>query len=140
MGILVHATPDDLVDGDWFESVPVGAASLLRSASILVSKATRHDRYDTTPAGAPSDPTIAEAFRDATCQQVTEWIAAKVDPNKGAFGQDLQIGSQSVPGGSVTYAGQATVEQRAKAATQLSELAFDVLTNAGLGTRAPRYL
>ena len=66
--------------------------------------------------------------------------ARRRDPNKGAFGQDLQIGSQSVPGGSVTYAGQATVEQRATAATQLSELAFDVLTNAGLGTRAPRYL
>lgn len=42
---------------------------LLRLASGAVTRATRRAHYDVTPAGAPKDEDVAEAFREATLAQ-----------------------------------------------------------------------
>ena len=139
MGILIFATPADLVSGDWLDDVPAKAGRLIRSASVLVTAATRLDRYDTDGAGLPSSPSVAGTFRDAVCQQVTEWVGAGIDPLKGGFGQAPRVASQSVTGGSVGYTGHASVEQIAKAATSLSDSALQILRNEGLASRVPGY-
>lgn len=139
MGILIFATAADLVAGDWLDDLPLNAGRLIRSASVLVSTATRLDVYDVTDDGLPSAPGTAAAFRDAVCQQVTEWAGAGIDPLKGGFGQAPKVSSQSVDGGSVGYTGYATVEQIAKAATSLSESARQILRNAGLASGIPRH-
>lgn len=139
MGILIFATASDLVAGDWLDVAPTNAGRLIRSASVLVTAATRLDRYDTDDAGLPSAPSVADTFRDAVCQQVTEWVGAGIDPLKGGFGQAPRVSSQSVDGGSVGYTGYANVEQIAKAATSLSDSARQILRNEGLASRSPGY-
>jgi hypothetical protein len=80
--MLVYATPDELTTF-LGEAAPDNADRLLRGASGLVRSATRAALYDVTSTGMPSDPDIAEAFRDATCAQAAEWISSGVNPAAG---------------------------------------------------------
>jgi len=102
---LVYATADDLTTF-LGEAAPANADRLLKGASNLVRTATRAALYDVTSAGLPSDPDVAEAFRDAACAQAAEWIDKGVDPGAGtapAAPQSSGIGGATVnwgaPGG-----------------------------------------
>lgn len=102
---LVYATSDDLATFTG-NPAPDNAARLLKGASALVRTATRAALYDVTSTGLPSDPDIAEAFRDATCAQAAEWIDKGVDPASGTapgVPQSSGIGGATVnwgaPGG-----------------------------------------
>lgn len=139
MSIAVFATGQDLVAGDWLPEAPANAGSLIRSASVLVTDATRLDVFEVT-GGLPADPQIAEAFRDAVCQQVVVWSSSGIDPAKGEFGQAPQVASESVPGGSVTYTGLPKAEDRIKAAAELCAASKLILRNAGLRSGTPRLL
>lgn len=140
--MLIYATGDDL--SDWTgDAAPDNAASLLRSASILVRDATRAALYDVDPSGKPSDDVISGAFRDATCAQAAMWAAAKIDPGEGGVGISAPaVVSKSMGGRSVTYAdlsGSVTVQQaRAKAATELCDEARAILAAEGLTDGQPR--
>lgn len=135
-----YATPADIAEWIGLETPPDNAPQLIRHASSLVEAATRLDRYNTDADGKPTQYEIAQAFRDAVCQQVEVWHANGIDPAKGAAGQIGQIQSQSVPGGSVTYAGALTAAEIGAAATSLSEAAAHTLRNAGLGRGQVVYL
>ena len=101
--VLVYATANDAE----FDNLDVDAATITRritTASALVRKATRSAYYDTTPTGAPSDEDVAEGFRQATVTQVLAWDQLGVDPSTGPAAITGQKQSQSLLGGSVTYA------------------------------------
>lgn len=110
---------------------PVDPASI-RTASALVEHATRLDRYDIDTDGYPTSATIAEAFREAVCEQVSTWAAARINVAAGAVGQAPRITSQSVDGGSVSYATPIGTAELGTAATTLSSGAALILRNAGL--------
>ncbi|NKS58892.1 hypothetical protein GS504_15645 [Rhodococcus hoagii] len=135
--MLIYATREDL--GEWLNPVPdeQNAKALLREASALVRKATRADRYEPTPAGMPADAFIRDAFRDATCAQVSEWVTAELDPVAGLAGQELQEVASSIAGGSVTLDASGQAEARARALTELCPRGVDILRNEGLGNAHP---
>ena len=132
-----YASREDL--GEWVNPVSdeFEAKTLIREASSLVRKATRFDLYDVTPAGLPSDSFVIAAFRDATCAQVSEWVAADLDPVAGVAGQELQESSSSIAGGSVTLDVSGHSEARARALTELCPRALNILRNEGLGNAQP---
>ncbi|NKZ86549.1 hypothetical protein GS982_31795 [Rhodococcus hoagii] len=115
--MLAYAVPADLVPL-WLDDEPKGAHRLIRAASALVREATLLARYDADPVTElPTAPKVVAAFRDATCSQVAMWANAKIDPDAGAAGQEPIVASQTVPGGSVTYATGQSQQQAAAAAT-----------------------
>lgn len=136
----IYATPENLIDDNWLGELPTNAAQLIRSASTKVEAATRLARYDVDPAGMPTDPRVAAAFRNAVCQQVTLWHNGGLDPDKGIAGQAAQISSQSAGGGSVSYTGTQTVSELGQQATTLSPQALDILSLAGLNREQVVYL
>lgn len=133
--VLLYANASDLAA--WSGAVvPSNVDQLLRSASLLVRRATVTAFYEVTPAGLPSDDDVAEAMRDATCAQAGHWAALGIDPAGGAAGaasapvpQSSSIGGASVTYGSAAEAGSA----RMAAASNLCDEAAQLLVNAGLG-------
>lgn len=134
--MLVYATDTDL--GAWSTNLPANTAPYLRAASALVATATTRDIYDVDPAGKPTDPTVIDAMRDATCMQVAFWLANDIDPTAGALGFDPIPASSSIAGGSVSVD---TAAQNAAALASLSGLidtALAELRRAGLATSRVR--
>ncbi|MFI6168839.1 hypothetical protein ACIBCN_18810 [Nocardia sp. NPDC051052] len=137
--MLIYATAADLAP-EWLATAPANAAMLIRYASIRIGYATRFARYDADDTGLPTAPAVRAAMRDAVCAQVAEWSTAKIDPAAGTAGQAPVIASQSVPGGSVTYATGLTQQQQADAVTELCDTAREILSTAGLISTEPRML
>lgn len=135
----LYATPDDLQEV-WLDDVPAHAPRLIRAASTMIEFVTRLTRYPVDDDGYPTDPKHIAAFRDATCQQVTMWVHGGLDPDAGAAGQKLYVQQQTVEGGSVTYGGHVSVEERSRAATTLDGAVLRILRNAGLLTPAVQIL
>lgn len=133
-----YATESDVEQ--WLEKPPTNTKALLQHASLMVEQATRLDVYGVDADGYPINSDIKDAFRDAVCAQITMWHTTGLDPFKGHTGQQAQIASQSVPGGSVSYAGALTVEQLGLAANTLCETAFMRLRQVGLCRQAVKYL
>lgn len=140
MDLLSYATPDDLLSGEWLEAVPDNARALIRRASLLVDHATRFDRFDTDADERPVDAKIAAAFRDATCQQVAEWVTAGIDPNAGPTGQTPQVESQTTEGHSVKYSNLATLQDIAAATEHLCRASVLILRRRGLASLVPGML
>lgn len=135
--MLIHADKDALKN--WMDAEPPSNALLmLRSASILVTRATLTACYDVNASGHATDPDVVEALRDATCSQVALWIAASVDPTAGAAQPAATpVSSKSIGSGSISYdtSGSASVTAmtaRATAATKLSQEPLLILSEAGL--------
>ena len=139
--MLVYATVEDLAAEPWsIEAPPTNVDQLLAAASLLVLGATRSAVYRTDVDGYPSDPVIRLAFRDATCSQVTTWIALGIDP--AAAGADAATSSGRVTASktfgpaSVSYVGvEGAVAERARVAKGLTDAAALILSAAGLDTR-----
>lgn len=139
--MLIYATSADLVDPPWsLSTLPANVDQLLAAASLLVLGATRSAVYRTDADGYPLDPVVRAAFRDATCSQVTTWIALGIDP--AAAGADAATSSgrvaasKSLGPASVSYVGvEGAVAARARLATELSDAAALILSTAGLDTR-----
>ena len=120
------ATPTQLATWSGV-TAPANAAQLLRSAEFLVLRATLTARYDA------EDPAALAALADATCSQVTTWMALAVDPAKGAADPGSTVSAKSLGSGSVQYAvSPAAAQARANAATSLSQEALLILAQAGL--------
>lgn len=120
---LDQVAPDGITDAD--------ARRCLTAASALVRRATRSCWYDTTPAGAPRHEGVAAAFKDAVVAQCAAWFTLGVDPGLGPAG--VQSGgkqSQSLLGGSVTYAVRAGVaDDKVRTITELVPAAIDHLSD-----------
>jgi hypothetical protein len=141
--VLTYADKDALTD--WMGTdPPPNALLLLRSASILVSRATLTARYDVNASGHASDPDVIDALRDATCSQAALWIAASIDPAAGTTQPAATpVSSKSIGSASVSYdtsesASVTAMTARASAATQLSQEALLILADAGLITTTVR--
>lgn len=100
----------------------------LRAASDEVLSLTQLAAYDTV-GGIPSDTTIAEAFRDATCAIVEHWENTDdpfdVDATQGA----VKIGSVSL---GTTSSSTDSLSAREKLTRRIGHRAVTILTNAGL--------
>lgn len=139
--MLVYATVEDLAEELWsVTDPPANVGQLLASASLLVLGATRSAVYRTDVDGYPHDDVVRAAFRDATCSQVTTWIALGIDP--AAAGADAATSSGRVSASksfgpaSVSYVGvEGAVAERARVATGLTDAAALILATAGLDTR-----
>lgn len=128
----IYATREQ-VSNQWGIDPEKVNPTYLTIASLMVERFTRLDRYDVDAEGYPTEPEVRETFALATGAQVAYWIDAGLNPIAGAAGQAAQITSQSVPGGSVSYASPMTAEQRGQAATTLCETACQLLQAIGLG-------
>jgi len=132
--VLIYATSAELTT--WLGvAAPANATTLLRSASILVHRATMTAIYDVDAVTSlPTDAALVAALSDATCSQVGTWIALALDPAKGAA-DGKTVSAKSIGSGSVTYA--VSAQARADAATSLSQEAWLILAQAGLASGSP---
>ncbi|MFD6094573.1 hypothetical protein ACFWGN_20875 [Oerskovia sp. NPDC060338] len=139
--MLIYATPEELAAPPW-SSTPTNAPALLRSASVLVTQATRGTVYDVDATGMPTAPLVLGAFRDAVCSQAVTWAALGIDPTAvgvetGSAGR--VIASKGLGPASISYAGSdAAAARRALVSTSLSAEARGILDAASLLNRTVR--
>src|SRR5512139_3022469 len=129
---LTYATASDLETflGAAPDPVPAKLDRYLAVASALVRRATRAAVYDAGTTGAPSDPDVAEAFRDATCAQVAAWLDLDVHPTVGAGGLGPGVvQSSGIGGASVTYASAPQVDAKAATVAELVPEAWAYLAD-----------
>lgn len=136
--MLIYATSAELLTWTGEQAAPANVDQLLRSASILVRRATRTAVYATTADGLPTDATLVAALRDATCAQAHAWAAAGIDPTAPAPASARVATSKSIGSGSVTYAdAQAVSVAQDRLRAGLSDEAAAILADAGLTGGAP---
>lgn len=130
-----YATPDDLAVYTG-QDAPADAAVLLAKAGRFLDSAVfRLCWYTADPdTGLPTDPTVAEALRDATCAQVAWWTA--LNDSTGALG----AGYSSVSIGSVSLsrtgkAGPVAADGSESPARQVAPEVWDALGNPDLTPR-----
>lgn len=136
--MLIYATSTDLQA--WTGTTPpANAAQLLRTASILVRKATKTALYDTDSTGLPTDADVLAAFKDATCAHAAAMTTASIDPlaggatTKAATATGKRVGSAGI-----SYAGtESAAKARARLAVELAPEAHDILAQAGVLPAAP---
>lgn len=147
--MLIYATTADLIDGDvpWVDAgaCPDNIGSLLRSASLLIARETKAAFYDTDDDGMPTDDAVRDAFRQATCAQVTLWISLRIDPLRLGLDSTAPVRSKGLDGAVIAYdtsitTSAATLATRQAAATSLCEQAAEILREAAvLSTRVWGY-
>ncbi|MGW1679389.1 hypothetical protein [Saccharopolyspora sp. NPDC002376] len=79
-GVVVPAEPE--------------ASRMLARASDEVELATMSAIYTTDAAGMPTDPTVVDAMREATCAQAVHWI--ETGDESGTAGQWASVGIGSI--------------------------------------------
>jgi len=122
--ILVYATSGDLAT--WTgTTAPDNATTLLRTASLIVRKATKTAVYATDDTGAPTDADTIDAFRDATCAQAAAMDANGVDPLAGQAGASQEIASTSIGSASISFA-------NGSANTSAADLLSDLCAEAAM--------
>lgn len=122
----------DVADFETWSGVPApdNVDRLLRSASIMVREAVKTARFDTTPAGLPSDPDIMEALRDATCAQAVVWDESGIVP--GRVDTTPALSSTGLDGSSMGFDTATAAQVKAQASTTLCAESATILDNAGL--------
>lgn len=117
---LVYATLTDLA-----AYAPAGtalpdaaeAARLLTSASALIQRATLTAVYEADTSGMPTDATILETFRRATCAQAVWWLLTGDEQGLVSLYETVSIGSVNLSrrgtgrGGSSGVSGQQLAPQ-----------------------------
>jgi len=101
----------------------------LRAASSEVDGLTRLSRYDVDEDNFPTDATISDAFKEATCAIVEFWEETGDVRGADAAQGAVKIGSVSLGTTSSTQQG---VSPREKLVQRIGESAVTILTNAGL--------
>ena len=127
----VYAVEADLADSEYLPkgtTAPTGAEAtrLLTRASRRVDRLLLAAIYDTDDTGAPTDPDVAAAVRDATCAQAAWWLETGDESGAAARYQSVGIGS-------VNLTRRTSDDQD----DTTSPDAVDVLTQAGLFTQGP---
>lgn len=127
----MYATPAELANHLAPETLPAGAARLLARASRDVDRALLCARYTVDDTGAPTDPKVVDALREATLEQAAYRIETGDDTGVVTGGGSAAIGSVNVTRTAPGAAGSGTVGV-------LGEQAHEVLMLAGLTGHAPR--
>jgi hypothetical protein len=137
--ILIYATSDDLAA--WTGSTaPDNAATLLRTASLIVRRATMTATYAVDETGAPTDADVLDAFRDATCAQAAAMAANDVDPLAASAGAAGEIASSSIGSASISFATDASTSALTRSLlSAVTDEAAMILSRAGL-TAQPVYV
>jgi len=133
--VLVYAADADLTA--WINPVPLPAnsATLLRSASLLVHSYTMTALYGVDGTGLPSDTTVLQAFKDATCAQAATWNATGIDPIAGGIPTATLVRSKRLGSGAIDYDTSASssvtvLQAKREAATTLCAEAVMLLHQA----------
>lgn len=132
--MLTYATPEQLAAAPWNVQAD-NADALIRSASLLVSRATRLAVYDVDEQGMPVPGPVADAMRDATLAQATAWHRTGYDPVRRQGPR--RVASKSIGGASISYTDDGTPTADPAA---LTVEAVGILATAGLLTSSPAVL
>lgn len=131
MAQRVYAVASDYTDlaEEPFDGDDTKLNKRLRSASIEVEGLTKLAKFDADEDGYPTDASIADAFKEATCAFVEYW--EETDDPTGAQSQagPTKIGSVSF-GGSGASGGAANT--KTAASSRIAPKAVRILSNAGL--------
>lgn len=137
--MLIYATADELaayMEPDTDPPTPItNGTVLVRSASALVTSAIAAAQYRTDDDGMPTDATLVQALKDATCEQAQAWSLNNIDPRLGAAGLKPIVTTKSLGGAAVSYGQSAAIQDALvalAAGDTLIPSAFDILANAGL--------
>lgn len=101
----------------------------LRAASVEVEKLTRRSVYTTDEDGFPTDPTISDAFTEATCAIAAYWAVTDDPTGAEATVGAVKIGSVSL---GTTSSSQDAITAAEKLTRRIGSQAVDILTNVGL--------
>lgn len=134
--MLVFAQAED-VERFTGHPAPENTPRLIRKASGMVQHAIRRARFDVAPSGAPADPDVADALRDAVCAQVEFWDGSDVDPTRADT--KAALSSTGLDGSSMSFDTATAAETKQAVADQLCDEAWLILENAGL-TRGPLWV
>lgn len=131
---LLYATVGDVETLLAPDPAPDDVDRLLTVASRWLRHATRAAVYDTTDAGLPEDDDVADAFRDATVEQVLAWVRTGIRPDEGATGAAAGVvARKSMRSVAIDYAVYAdSAKDRVAVATTLCEASRTILADAGL--------
>ena len=135
--MIVYATVAD-VEAWLQDTAPTNVTGLIRSASMLVGAACRNDLYDTLPSGLPSDDDLADAMRDACCEQINAWVVCGIDP--ATAGTDTSapgVVRSEIDGARVEFDPTGIEEatrNRLRLVSSLSGSAYEILRQAGLAS------
>lgn len=138
----VYATTTDLTAWMDPDPAPANAASLLRSAAILLESATATAHYATDMDGYPTTTKIVDALRDASCSQAEYWADNGLDPASGSIkvaGEKVAT-SKAIGGAQLNYSVsliESAQQSRAGALSTLSPEAYNILDREGLLDGAP---
>ena len=136
MTIPVYADAADLTN--WTgTTAPDNATTLLRTASMVVRRATKTAVYAVDDNNVPSDTDISDAFRAATCAQAAAMAANDVDPLAGQAGASQEIASTSIGSASISFAAGGSAEMAASLLADLCSEAAMILSGAGLLGQEP---
>lgn len=97
----IYADPASWIAWSGQDEAPDSFVSLVRSASRAVQAATGLWRYTVDGENLPIDANLMDAFRDATCAQISALVALDIDPAaggtlEGGFETSVKIGSAQV--------------------------------------------
>ncbi len=134
--VIVYASATDLET--WTgTSAPPNHTTLLRSASLLVRRATVTAVYPVDSAGIPTDLALLSVFRDAVCAQAAMWASVGIDPAGGGVATSAPVRSKKLGSKSVEYdtsvnSSVAAFNAKAGATRELCAEAYMILKQAGL--------
>ncbi|WP_448319235.1 hypothetical protein [Streptomyces sp. CO7] len=130
----MYATEADLTDYLDPDPVPANAARLLNRASAKLDQLLIGAVYDTDDDGLPTDPALAEVFREAVCIQAA-YIAALGDET----GANANVASMTLGNQTITRAlGNARGSGGATSTPRVSQDVIDLLKVHGLLPVRPR--
>lgn len=134
--IHVYATPSDLAA--WTGTTPPDTAvQYLRTAAIVVARATSTAVYDVDSSGVATGDPVVTALREATCEHAAAMIAAGVPPVSSGAGAGPVVATSMGPA-SITYAtdGQTAAASR-DLYVRLTPTAWTILHTADLAGGEP---
>jgi len=127
--VKLFATAEDYAQYAQAEA-PDNVDRLLRIASAWVQDTVKRARFAVDKDGAPKDPHIVEALRDATCEQVYVWQENDVQPGKNS--ERGAVTSSSIGDASISYETASVVRDRELVASSVAPTALTILDAAGL--------
>lgn len=129
--VHVYATPSQLAD--WTgQTPPTDAVAYLRTAAIVVARATVTAVYDVDTSGIATGTAVLTALREATCAHAAAMIAAGLPADGSGAGAGPVVATSMGPA-SVTYAsdGQTAAASRTLYTT-VAPTAYTILQVADL--------
>jgi hypothetical protein len=104
----------------------------LRTAAILVRRATRTAVYDVDTSGVATSAAVLTAFREATCAHAAALVASGADAGSGGASAG-PVTATSMGPASITYASDGQTAAAARDLHRvLTQTAYEILQDADL--------